>query len=79
MNKMKTYLYKYNTRCDPFQKGTRNEPGKDEVVEGGIEVRDEDTHKPFDDSKGKVQDATVNLNKTLGEGRASPSKNFFSP
>ena len=64
VTRMKTYLYKYSTRCNPFYRGTRNVPGRDEVVEGGIEDRDKDAHEPFEDLRGEVKDTTVTLSKT---------------
>jgi len=59
MNKMKTCLYKYNTRCDPFRKTRETYLEKGWRIKGGVEHRDEDTCKPFEDPKGGDEDATV--------------------
>lgn len=44
-------------------------------VEGGVK----DTNKPFEDSKRKVEDAIVSLNKNEGRGRAFLFRNLRLP
>jgi len=62
MNKMNTYLYKYNTQCDSFRKARGMYLERGRRVEGDIKDRDEDTHRPFEDSEGGDEDVTVSLN-----------------
>ena len=62
MNKMKTYLYKYNTRCDPSRKPREKYLERGCKVKGGIKDRDGDTYRRFEDSMGGDEDAIVSLN-----------------
>ena len=41
------------------------------MVEDGVKGGVEDTHEPFEDSNGKIEDTTVNLNENEGRGRFS--------
>jgi len=58
-NRMKTYLYKYNIRCNPQRRhGSAYLREVEEVegeVEDGIEGEVEDTHAPFKHSKERLK------------------------